>query len=78
MTNSRTCPHNSCVIIDIPDDWWSRPCNSCIWYNPDTDRFCQFPVDTSELPRKYESDKYPCKFNLTFEEFDQIMMPYWS
>jgi len=76
--NSKICPYNSCVIVKIPDDWYSRPCNLCIWYNPDADRFCQFPLKTLALPRKYEVDTTPCRFHLTEEELDKIMMPYWS
>ena len=76
--NNRICPHESCAIIDIPDDYYKRPCDVCVWYNPDADWFCQFPMNTLELQRKYEVDESPCRFHLTFEELNKIMMPYWS
>ena len=49
-----------------------RPCDVCMFYNPDADHFRQ----SHEYGRVFEIDRAFCRWNLTWDEFCQVYDPY--
>jgi hypothetical protein len=51
-----------------------RGCGICMFYNPDGDNFCQCRERVGI--RKYEMQHTFCRWNLSWDEFNQIYDPY--
>lgn len=51
-----------------------RSCGICMFYNPDGDSFCQ--CQERDGIRDYETQRTFCRWNLTWDEFNQIYDPY--